>query len=230
MLAAMKTDLEAAFRSAREELAGVMREVQRGGPADGRAASRAQRELASIAQRTEQVERAHAPPAPRPEPIAADALQAGARLEIAGLSGEAVLVQGPDRRGQVVVRAGAARVTLPLERIRRVLPAASSDASPAAARIRIDRLPFEARADARCDLRGLRVDEALERAEAHLQRMLGTPVRKVIFIHGHGSGALREAIRAWLDEVDAVERFDPGEPAEGGNGVTVARLESYSQR
>jgi DNA mismatch repair protein MutS2 len=46
----------------------------------------------------------------------------------------------------------------------------------------------------------------------------------VCFIHGHGTGALREAIRAWLRESRVVETFAAGSRHEGGNGVTVATL------
>ena len=75
-----------------------------------------------------------------------------------------------------------------------------------------------------CDLRGLRVDEALERADAALQRLLGRGGGRVVFIHGHGTGALRDAIRAWLRAMPGIESFAPGDPREGGNGVTVATL------
>jgi DNA mismatch repair protein MutS2 len=73
------------------------------------------------------------------------------------------------------------------------------------------------------------VDEALERADAHLQRALGTTLRRVLFIHGHGTGALREAVRCWLAELPYIGGFEPGAPNEGGNGVTVALLSDSSQ-
>jgi DNA mismatch repair protein MutS2 len=75
-----------------------------------------------------------------------------------------------------------------------------------------------------CDLRGLRVDEALDRADATLQRVLGRGGGRVTFIHGHGTGVLRNAIRAWLRDVRGVASFAPGAPQEGGNGVRVATL------
>ena len=68
------------------------------------------------------------------------------------------------------------------------------------------------------------VDEALDRADAHLQRVLGSGVQHVCFIHGHGTGALRSAIRAWLRELPWVEGFEAGARSQGGDGVTVATL------
>jgi DNA mismatch repair protein MutS2 len=76
-----------------------------------------------------------------------------------------------------------------------------------------------------CDLRGLRVDEALDRADAHLQRALGTSLDEVVFIHGHGTGALREAIRSWLTDLPYISGFRSGDPERGGNGLTIVTLE-----
>ena len=68
------------------------------------------------------------------------------------------------------------------------------------------------------------MDEALERADTALQRLLGRGGGRVVFIHGHGTGALRDAICAWLRAMPGVAKFEPGGPREGGNGVTVATL------
>lgn len=222
-LAAMKVDLEQAYRQAREEIAEVTRALQRGGPHAGRSANRAQAELASIRERTQVVEEAQREDTER-VPIEPESLAPGVRLELEGIAGEAVLVEPPDRQGRVVVRMGGARTTVPLERVRRIHAEPRSGEEAKLKPIRVDRVPFEERADPECDLRGLRVDEALDRAEAHLQRMLGTSVRQVIFIHGHGTGALREAIRAWLQGRPEVTEFTPGGPQQGGNGITVAML------
>lgn len=222
-LAAMKADLEVAFRHAREEIADVMRAVQRGSAPDGRAANEARAQLAVIRERTEAVEQAHAEP-PKREPIQPGSLKPGARLKVEGVAGEAVLMEGPDRHQRLVVRMGGARMSIPIERVLAVLEEPPPGAEAGATRVSVERVPFEERANPECDLRGLRVDEALDRAESHLHRVLGTPVHQVIFIHGHGTGALREAIRAWLSELPAVAEFGPGDPRQGGNGVTVATL------
>jgi DNA mismatch repair protein MutS2 len=90
--------------------------------------------------------------------------------------------------------------------------------------------PTEGRAlrrtpDATLDVRGERVDDAL----AALDRFLDDSMRHsrdVIFvIHGHGTGALRNAVRQHVGSHPAVSEFRPGEQAEGGDGVTVAWLD-----
>jgi DNA mismatch repair protein MutS2 len=113
-------------------------------------------------------------------------------------------------------------MSVPTSRVIRVVPP-SRDKAPSS-RIDVERAPESAEVSERCDLRGLRVDEALDRADAHLQRALGTSLARVVFVHGHGTGALREAIRSWLSELPYLASFEPGGPKEGGDGVTVAAL------
>jgi DNA mismatch repair protein MutS2 len=74
------------------------------------------------------------------------------------------------------------------------------------------------------DLRGLRAHEAIAMAEQFLDRCLGAGRRVAFLVHGHGTGALREAIREELPRSKCVARLRPGGPAEGGDGVTVVWL------
>ena len=74
------------------------------------------------------------------------------------------------------------------------------------------------------DVRGQRVDEGVAAVDQFLDESL-TLSRDIIFVvHGHGTGALRQAIRAHLAKHPAVSRARPGEPNEGGDGVTVVFL------
>jgi len=68
------------------------------------------------------------------------------------------------------------------------------------------------------------VDEAVSMAEQFLDRSLNEGRRVAFLIHGHGSGALRDAVRTSLRESRYVLRHRAGEPGEGGDGVTVVWL------
>ncbi|MFO0613085.1 MAG: Smr/MutS family protein [Polyangiaceae bacterium] len=74
------------------------------------------------------------------------------------------------------------------------------------------------------DLRGLRAHEALALAEQFLDRCVGASKRVAFLIHGHGTGALRRELRDMVRASPYVERSRPGEPREGGDGVTVVWL------
>ncbi len=74
------------------------------------------------------------------------------------------------------------------------------------------------------DLRGCRVDEALNKMEAGLDRMTGEGISTAIVIHGHGTGALKQAVRDNLKTSTYAADFRSGETGEGGDGVTVVRI------
>ncbi len=223
-LDAMKRELEQAYRSARAEIAQVVRELQRGAdPADrGGAANLARDELREIESRVASAEHEHREPAAeRPAPDWSG-VRPGARLLLEGVRGEAELLSPPDRRGRISVRASGARLTLSASRVLRVIDRRPPAPAPPSRAIAVEREPESGSAS--CDLRGLRVDEALDRADAHLHQFLGRGQLAVSFVHGHGTGALRSAIRAWLRAIPEVEAIEPAPQNAGGNGVTIARL------
>ena len=74
------------------------------------------------------------------------------------------------------------------------------------------------------DLRGKRVDEALQEIEYAVDRMIRSGIRSAVVIHGHGTGALKEAVRQWLRYSSYILQSRPGEYGEGGDGVTIAEL------
>jgi DNA mismatch repair protein MutS2 len=74
------------------------------------------------------------------------------------------------------------------------------------------------------DVRGKAVDEALDDVLAALDRatLSGAPFLRII--HGHGTGKLKASLRVYLKDSPYVAEFRSGDRAEGGDGVTVARL------
>ncbi len=74
------------------------------------------------------------------------------------------------------------------------------------------------------DLRGARVEEALEMLDRYLDDAALAGARQVTVVHGHGSGALRDAVRATLSGHPLVEAWRPGERGEGGDGATIVTV------
>ena len=74
------------------------------------------------------------------------------------------------------------------------------------------------------DLRGARVEEALELLERYLDGAARADAGRVTVIHGHGSGAMRDAVRRALGEHPLVRDWRPGERGEGGDGATIVSL------
>jgi dsDNA-specific endonuclease/ATPase MutS2 len=78
--------------------------------------------------------------------------------------------------------------------------------------------------DSTLDVRGQRADEAVASVDRFLDESLLASRDTAFIVHGHGTGALRTAIRGHLAGHQAIATFRPGEPSEGGDGVTVAFL------
>lgn len=74
------------------------------------------------------------------------------------------------------------------------------------------------------DLRGVRVDEALADTEKFLDELSLENIPYVFIIHGHGTGAMKTAIRGYLKTSPYVRRFQAGGHSQGGDGVSVVEL------
>ena len=78
------------------------------------------------------------------------------------------------------------------------------------------------------DLRGQRVEDAVEHLERYLDAasVAGLPYGRII--HGKGTGALRRAVRERLHGHPLIAQAQTAPPGEGGDGVTIARLISLA--
>ena len=74
------------------------------------------------------------------------------------------------------------------------------------------------------DLRGFRVEEALDDLESFLDKASLVNLTPVTIIHGHGTGALKQCVRDFLSTSPYVSKFRAGENAEGGDGVSVVDI------
>ena len=214
----LRGELESAFRGAHEQVAAIIRDLQRSG--GGRAAAAAREKLLAL-----QKTAAHdASLAPRPKPHRAPdwrRARAGDRVTIAG--GQVATLEAlPDRRGRVAVRVGSARLVLPADQV----AAAEPDTAPE--RVRegggVSRPPDPPPAPHEIDLRGERAEAARERLAVALDQSLLAGRSKLRVIHGVGSGALRRALRDWLRTSPYVESFDSAPADAGGEGVTEIAL------
>jgi DNA mismatch repair protein MutS2 len=75
------------------------------------------------------------------------------------------------------------------------------------------------------DLRGQRADDALESLDKYLEKAYLSALPFVRIIHGKGTGRLRTVVRETLGRHPYVNSFESGKEKEGGDGVTVAKLD-----
>ena len=74
------------------------------------------------------------------------------------------------------------------------------------------------------DLRGYKVEDALDSLEFYLDKASLANLACVTIIHGHGTGALKSAVRDFLSTSPYVAKYRPGEDSEGGDGVSVVDI------
>ena len=88
-------------------------------------------------------------------------------------------------------------------------------------RLRLDRARTVASS---LDVRGARVEEALEVVERYLEDASLAGLERATIIHGLGTGALRDAVRDSGVRAPLVRSVRAGERGEGGDGATVVTL------
>jgi DNA mismatch repair protein MutS2 len=228
--------IEASVREARESLRAIVREAQQAGTA--RAAEEARLTVAATAEAAMKqfpVEESPATPAP-------PALVVGARVHVPAMDAPGIVVKAPDARGRVKVAVGAITLDVdaaslgagtaapvktmpsrPAESVRLSHSPTAAASVPSASAVDELALSFPTAATT-LDLRGERVDEAVGRLEEFLDRAALDGRSPVFIIHGHGTGALRKAVREHLNRSRYVRRFQPGGKGQGGDGVTVIAL------
>ena len=87
--------------------------------------------------------------------------------------------------------------------------------------LRLDRIRTVASS---LDLRGARVEEALDLLGRYLDDASLANLDRVTIIHGVGTGALRDAVRAAAAAHPLVVSARPGDRGEGGDGATLISL------
>lgn len=75
------------------------------------------------------------------------------------------------------------------------------------------------------DLRGVRVEEGIEKLTRYLDSAFLARLPFVRIIHGKGTGRLRSAVRASMEQNTHVRSWEEGKDGEGGPGVTVAHMD-----
>ena len=144
----------------------------------------------------------------------------GDRVYVRGIARPLEVVSEADGQGQIEVLLGAMRAKIPVYQLERPAQAVQPTHSPQD--FHVDRKPRRS-AGNEIDLRGLRVETALDQVETLLNDAALDESAEIKIIHGKGTGALRRAIREYLLGHPLVVESSPGEGA-GGEGVTMVQL------
>src|SRR5512141_1956529 len=228
--AARRLDASLAKMKAEEELARVTEEMRKDRKIDTvRKASsviRAWKEKAHAAEEDPAVRTLMSRSAPL---VPGEALFPGRKVFVVSLSKEAE-VAAPAAAGdrEVEVAAGGMKVRVPRDQVRVFLPPGGTrerradggsrpvEASPGAVHLQTPENTL--------DLLGMYVDDALPEIDAFLDRQSMAQASHVFLIHGHGTGALKTAVRRHIAASPYAKRSLPAPREQGGDGVTIVLL------
>ena len=177
-------------------------------------------------------------PVPRDvgRPATASELVVGTPVYVASLGTHGTIAE-PVQGKKVAVSIGSMRSTVRVKDLRveskRAVKKAQKDSSrhhQQAQSHRVERASDGSEglvrtAEATLDLRGERADAAIDELDRFLDRSLLADRDALFVIHGHGTGALKKAVRSHLKGHPSVSSYRKGELKEGGDGVTIAVLD-----
>lgn len=173
------------------------------------------------------VERKH-----RPRALPRGALRLGERVRVRSLKMEGVVTSLGE--SEVEVQLGALRVRARLADIQRKgeEPEPEPEPQPQPSKRAVVPTPnaeppreiFRASPGMELDLRGQRAEDALDALDRYIESAYLSGMPFVRIIHGKGTGKLRQVVREALRESPHVASFGSGMDNEGGDGVTVAKL------
>jgi DNA mismatch repair protein MutS2 len=222
-----------ARRVADEMLARAEREVEevrreltrlrnlRGSRSGGAPAKAAFDALAERAGRARSAAADAAPPHDEPIEEAQPRVGLWGRSRTLGSTGRIVDVSG--RTGRVTIETDEARVVIPGDDVE-IVAEPITGPTPRDEEMAELKRRAASRIAPRLDLRGERVEAALEQLTAYLDEALLAGLDEAVIVHGAGTGALRRSIREYLADHPRVRSTRPGRREEGGDGATVAEL------
>ncbi|HXE74920.1 MAG TPA: endonuclease MutS2 [Candidatus Xenobia bacterium] len=161
---------------------------------------------------------------PESKRIKPEDLVVGARVKLRGIARRGVILAklGEDsfeaQIGSLRMRAKADDVES-VEKEKQAKASVTVQATPTAEAQRPQRT-----STAELQVRGMRVEEALEKADKFLDEAVLAGHREVRIVHGLGTGALKKALAEFLAQHPHVESTREAEREHGGGGVTVAEL------
>lgn len=147
------------------------------------------------------------------------------KLDGNGVAGKVVEING----SQATVIFGQLKTNVAVSRLKHTMSKISSGVTRQAS-IVSDSTSAESRKrqldfSQQIDLRGMRADEAIQAVTYYIDDAIQFNIHRVRILHGTGTGALRQAIRSYLDTVPGVKSFRDEHVQFGGAGITVVDLD-----
>lgn len=146
----------------------------------------------------------------------------GSKVFVPSLNQDGLVQSDPNSKGEVLVLSNSIRLMVSWQELKPPM----QGQNPTANMVRRSGTVSIALQDSErtLDLRGTTVEEAISRLEIELDQAAATQRDRIKIIHGHGTEALKKAVRTYLSRSIYVKKWKAGSPEQGGDGVTWAEL------
>ena len=151
-------------------------------------------------------------------------LQKGDKVFVHSLNQTGTVVTPPDGTGEVMIQAGIMKIKVKIEDLSLDQSVEKKPAIVHKSQSRSAKAGKAQHISPEIDLRGMMVQEGVERAGKYLDDAYLASLAQVTLIHGKGTGALRNAIHNQLNKHPYVKEFRLGTYGEGEDGVTIVQL------
>jgi DNA mismatch repair protein MutS2 len=225
VIAETRALMQAELEEARKEIEQLRRQARSGFTGSAAAGYedflvRAEKELSRRKQATEEVNQRVIVPGKAGDRLTGP-VEVGDIVWVASLQASGEVLAVYDASDEADVQLGNFRLKLPMKRMELRQKAVKEAAAPA---VKIRSSSPAPSPGIELDLRGERVEEGLERLERYLNDAYRARLPFVRIIHGHGTGAMKSAVRDVLKHHPLVNTMRAGEGNEGGDGVTMVKL------
>lgn len=153
-------------------------------------------------------------------------VKVGEKVIVKGLDQKAEIISLPDKNNNVQIQMGLIKTKVKVDKLAKYdsniakKPIKNTSSFVSSKKFVYNRYDLSQT----LDLRGYRVEEALDELEAYLDKASLANLTPVYIIHGHGTGALKSVLRDYISSSPYVCKYRVGEQAEGGDGVTVVDI------
>lgn len=148
-------------------------------------------------------------------------IKAGDEVYVTTLSQKAIVISGPDSKGEVIVQVGVMKINVPLSKLMKNTKTKKEVKNNLKNNITAEKVK---NVTTSIDLRGQTIDEAMYNLDKYLDDAFLAGVDYVTVIHGKGTGALREGLKNALKSHHHIKSMRMGDIYEGGSGVMIVEL------
>ena len=148
-------------------------------------------------------------------------LKKGDDVKMRNIGKRGILLEDPDKRGDVRIQCGAVVTKTNVSNLRLLEKEENKEKkSP----VNTHRISAGGGFSPELDLRGQMTDDAWRMTDKYIDDAIMAGIRSVRIIHGKGTGALRNYLWSWFRSDKRIESFRLGAFGEGDSGVTVLEL------